>query len=720
MSSSLLIRAAIEQLNRKAFSIPTQENKVTQSETLNESVDDIINLLTEELSDKHRKIISNMPDTDKWVSSDHDKVFGRGVNNQEIPYSREGEQKITSENYQNQIKIGGWGTENHHQWVFGHLHRKGYKVTDYVGGYAKNANDENSREEKIGKILSKTGADSVPTNIMSKPKYKMTQQEDGSFTHARDSRGKKIVESEGKPLSVSQTFANDPIRAAKKDVRLVVTRSKEGVAGMSTGKGWKSCMNLDDGCNRHYVPHDVHQGTLTAYLVRKEDTNFDSPVGRVNLKQFKNDDGHRIWRPEDQVYGAMPKAALHAIKNWSETQYPHKEDTIYSKHSSLYNDDGKANIVTGNPEFSKFHAHVRDQVENIVNSTRERNEEFYIKHGFPDGDEDPQDNVNRFLESLPNHVKSHLSIHHGLTTEDDPSEKYESDKDYDDYIGEWAHSNSRYQNMDRLSDKDLMTHLNTAEEASDRGRMYDSATLSHATETHAKLIHEAMKRNNQDIKDRVISHMVNNHDHPDNKDWYANMNDEDSHRVPYMHELTQNSNLLHKLYHVGKEGSIPNLIPDINDMSKESGHKFAHAIGKYGDDDFIKEIVNKDYHYHAHHENGDHHIIAGFHKGLNERPDGEEMQHKLIGELNLGPGSAEHGEVKPVTPYDVNQLKHVGKPSFTHHEDGIDHPGQNGLYANVAYYTSHPSVHAVLKSRHDTQTPEIQKDLRDNIHGLGR
>lgn len=717
MSSSLLIRAAIEQLNRKAFSIPSPDKTPTTPETLNESADSVITLITEELSDKHRKMISNMPDTDGWVKIDHDRVFGKGVDNQEIPYSREGEEKITSHNINQQIRTGGWSSVPHHDIVLRHLNKNGYHVTDYVGGYAKKRDDEKAREEKIGKILSKTGADTISTHIMSKPKYKMVQNEDGTFSHARDSRGKKIIESEGKPLSVSQAFANDPIRAAKKDVKLVVTRSKEGVAGMSTGKGWRSCMNLDDGCNRHYVPHDVEQGTLTAYLVRKEDTDFDSPVGRVNLKQFKNDEGHRIWRPEGAVYGAMPNGALHAIKNWSETQFPHKEDTIYSKHASLYNDDGKANIITGNPEFSKLHSHIRDQVEHIVDATQERNEEQYHKHGFID-EEDPQDHADKFLNNLPKNLQSHLAIHHGLTTEDDPSEKYTGDKDYDDYIGSWAHNNNYHQNIRELSDKDLMTHLNTAEEASDRGRMYDSEALSHATQTHAKLIKEAMSRNNQDIKDKVISHMVNNHDHPDNSDWYQNMDDEDSHLTPFFHEHTQNSNLLHKLYHVGKEGSIPNLVPSMDDMGGDSAHKFAHAIGKHGDDDFIKEFTNKDYH--EYNENGEHHIIAGFHRGLNERPDGEEMQHKLIGELNLGPGSASHGDLKPVTPYHADQMQYVDKKTLTHHEEGIDHPGQNELYANVAYYTSHPSVHAALKSRHDTQTPEIQEGLRDNRHGLGR
>lgn len=709
--ASLLINAAIAHLNRNN---KQPQNVVFQKTQLNESIEEGIVILTEELSDKHKKIISGMPDTDSWVRQDHDAVFGKGVHTQEIPYSREDEERITTHNYQQRIKTGGWNVIPHHEEVIRHLNRHEYHVTDYVGGYARK-NEENAREEKIGKILSKTGADKIQTRIMSKPKYKLQKNEDGTFTHARTPNGKKILETPEKPLNLSQVFASDPIRAAKKDVKLVVTRSKEGVAGMSTGKGWQSCMNLDTGCNRHYVPHDVEQGTLTAYLVKKEDTHFDNPVGRVNLKQFKNEEGHRIWRPEGAVYGAMPQGAIHAIKNWSEIQYPHKEDSIYAKHASLYNDDGNSTIITGNPDFSKLHKHTIDHVGDIIDSAQARRDEFYNKHGFLDDNGDIEREVDSHLNGLPKEFTNNLAIHHKLTTENDPTDIYESDKDTHDHINQWAAH--RKVDFDQLSDKDLMHHLNTAEEASDRSRMYDGEPLSDATHIHSKLIGEAMKRNNQELKDKVISHLVNNYDHPNNKDWYQNMDDEDYTNIPHLHSHTENSNLLHKLYHVGKEGNMPGMVSDINDISSADAADFAHRIGKYGDDDFLKEFTNKDYHEHL--ENEDHHIIKGFHRGLNERADGEEMQHKLIGELNIGGGYSKNSGISPIR--DASDLKHVMyNDNISHREDGFEHPGNNELYANMAYYTKHPSVHNALKTRNDTQTPEIQEGIRDNIHGLGK
>ena len=707
-SSSLLINAAIAHLGRTH----TKKNhgEVPQKSQLNESVEQGIILLSEELSEKHKKIIANMPETSGWVKIEHDKVFGKGVQTQEIPYSRENEERITTNNVNTLIQSGGWNNNLHHDFVMAHLSRQGYHVTDYVGGYATKRYDPNAREEKIGKILSKTGADKEMTTLLSKPKYKMKQNEDGTFTHDRDKRGNKIVESEGKYLNVAQAFANDPIRAAKKDVRLVVTRSKEGVAGMSTGKGWRSCMNLDDGCNRHYVPHDVEHGTLTAYLVRKEDTDFDNPVGRVNLKQFSNDEGHKIWRPEEAVYGSMPQAAVHAIKNWSETQYPHKEDTIYSKQANLYNDDGKSALITGNPSFGKIHSHVKNTVVNIANATDENNMDVKWQEDHTD----PQDNIDKYLNSLDKKTRNHLAIHHSLTTEDDPIEKSDYDKSSEDFIGAWASRQPK--TYSELSDNELMQHLKTAEDASDSGRRYDSEQLSEATGVHARLIHEAMHRHNPEIKDKVISHLVNRYDHPDNSDWYKNMDEEDSNQIPHLHDHTQNSNLLHKLYHIGKSGNMPGIVNSIDQMNSHAAHAFAHAIGKHGDDDFLKEFTSKDYHEHL--ENEEHHIISGFHKGLNERDDSEEMQHKLIGELNLGSGRADHGKVLDVdSPERAFWAQNI--PVLAH-EGGIEHPGNNKLYANMAYYTQHPSVHTALKNRNDTQTYEIKEGVRDNVHGLGK
>lgn len=699
-SSSLAIRAAAAYLGRALI-----------TETIIPFTQDEI-FLIESLDDRHIKKIKDMQDTSFSVKKIHDEVFGEGIKHQDVPYSREDEEKITSHNYSH-VMNGHSYTNQHYSQVNNHLHRNGYEITDYVGGFAKKKDDENAREEKIGKILTRTGANQEMTNIIGKPKYKTTTSETGNTVHARDRYGRKIIESEGKPLSIAQAFANDPIRAAKKDVKLVVTRSKEGVAGMSTGKGWNSCMNLDDGSNRHYVPKEIQNGTLTAYLVRKDDTDFDNPVGRVNLKQFESSTGHKIWRPETSSYGSMPKSAVTALHHWSETRYPHHEDEIYSKNSELYNDDGKTTRVFGNPEFQKLQTHYSNHISDIMSSHSERRDEFYNKHGFHNEDDDVSSEVHSFLNSLPENHKNNLIIHSNLTQQDDTSEKYDEDKNSDDHIADWA--NRKSYDVKSLTDKELANHLKTAEDATTEDYRYDSNELSNATQTHAKLIGEAMRRGDAALKDNAIHHIVNTHK---SSEWYDNMNEEDSHHIPHLHAHTKNSNLLKSLYEIGKEGTINNIISDVDDMGGNERHEFGKLIGKHGDNDFLNEFAKT--HYNDHIANDHHAFISGFHKGLNERPDGEEIQHHLIGELNLGGGHTERGELKGIHDEgDLEATKNPYFPQFAYHQ-GSEHPGNNELYANMAYYTKHPSVHQALKTRNDTQTPEIQDAIKKNEHGLGK
>lgn len=698
--TSLLIRAAAAHLGKTAKKItPVEESFIFED-----------GILLEALSDKHIKKIKEMGDTLRYATDIHDEVFGKGVQHQEIPYSRDDEQKITSSNYHEVIAGNKWDTNTHFYHVNNHLRQHGYSITDYVGGYAKKE-DGTGNEERIGKILSKTGADSLMTPFVSKNKYKMKKNENGDFVHERDKYGRKIVEVEGKNLNVSQAFANDPIRAAKKDVKLVVTRSKTGVAGMSSGKGWHSCMNLDDGCNRHYIPHDISHGTLTAYLIRKGDDDFDSPVGRVNLKQFENQDGHKIWRPESGVYGSMPKSAKTAIEHWSQTRYPHKEDSIYSKNPALYNDDGKSTHITGNPEFGKLLRHYGNHIDDISSNHAERQEEFYDKHGFHE-DDDVGSHVHSFLNSLPQSHQNNLIIHSNLTNQDDPSEKYDSDKNSDDHIASWAESKSF--NPKVLTDAELKNHIKTAEESSDHDNRYDGVQLSNATDTHASLIGEALSRNDKSLKNDIIHHII--HRHGPNSEWYGNMNDEDSHKIPYLHNHTDNSNILKALYHIGKEGNLHNIVPDVDDMSSEVSHSFGKKIGQHGDNDFLNDFVK--HHYNDHVSDEHHAFINGFHSGLNERSDSEEMQHYLIGEMNLTGGHSAHGVLKPITTMD--NLKLATNPNLMSyaHEEGHDDGGTNEFYSNVASHTKHQSVHQALKTRTDTQTPEIQLGVKSNKYGL--
>ena len=56
------------------------------------------------------------------------------------------------------------------------------------------------------------------------------------------------------------------------DGKIIISRHPYDIAGMSTGRGWTSCMNLDEGMYKYYVESSLMHGVLIAYLTKANDT----------------------------------------------------------------------------------------------------------------------------------------------------------------------------------------------------------------------------------------------------------------------------------------------------------------------------------------------------------------------------------------------------------------------------------------------------------------
>lgn len=135
-----------------------------------------------------------------------------------------------------------------HPEVAQHLENHGYKIPDFAHYKSGHSVDPKGRIASIGKALHKTGASE----------------------------------------ELKRKFVNDPTRATKKnsDLEVAISYHPHHVAGMSTDRGWSSCMDMAGGCNNHYLEHDIKHGTHVAYLVRKDDKDIDDPIARINLKPF--------------------------------------------------------------------------------------------------------------------------------------------------------------------------------------------------------------------------------------------------------------------------------------------------------------------------------------------------------------------------------------------------------------------------------------------------
>lgn len=208
-----------------------------------------------------------------------------------------------------------------------YLIEKGFVLEDYVSGTAR---DKHDRVVRIGKILSK-------------------QPE------------------------LAKTFETDPSRKAI----VSVTRGKKticlsmhpyDVAGMSTGRGWTSCMDLEDGINNRYVKEDIKQHTLVAYLIDSSDKDIKRPLSRVLLKRFYALNKKDYFYHVEKVY-PMPNAPFIASVQDFVNEHINKaimpedgyNELIYTLHEDLYNDTG-ANVM---PDLS-MNTSDPERVKNIL------------------------------------------------------------------------------------------------------------------------------------------------------------------------------------------------------------------------------------------------------------------------------------------------------------------------------------------------------------------
>lgn len=106
-------------------------------------------------------------------------------------------------------------------------------------------------------------------------------------------------------------FKKDPNRSG--NLIIVISRHPYDIAGMSTGRGWRSCMNLIDGCNRHYVEREIAGGTIIAYLASSSDRNLKNPLARALIKRYNDEKGNMMLSVY-KTYGSAPPQFLTKIK----------------------------------------------------------------------------------------------------------------------------------------------------------------------------------------------------------------------------------------------------------------------------------------------------------------------------------------------------------------------------------------------------------------------
>ena len=195
----------------------------------------------------------------------------------------------------------------------------GYKIDDYKTGIASKADDPN-RKIRIGKLI--------------------------------------------KDQKLLQQFANDRTRAATKQQQqnlvVAISRDPVDIGGMSTDRGWTSCMDLDGGINKRYVPTEIKNGAIIAYLINDDDREISRPKARILLKPYYYNN-HMIIVP-DRVYGTAPRSFPRLVQQFASWANSGSPEGDYRLAKGSYQD------IT-NPD--QYHTTSYDNIETLSSDRKE-------------------------------------------------------------------------------------------------------------------------------------------------------------------------------------------------------------------------------------------------------------------------------------------------------------------------------------------------------------
>ncbi len=687
----------------------TEQEKAGFDQKIWEAIHGPETQLHEELTDKQKRKVDSW---DTWqdaaVKKAHESVFGKGIDRIIVPYSDSDEDKITTHNYHllslhNRVQ----GAANHAT-VLRSLASAGYHTDDYVSGLAYHK-DKPERKMKIRKAMSIAGIDNDPAH--------------GHRTApSTDANG---VFTAGRTLTLGEVYDSDPIRAASKaQKQIVFTRNKYDVAGMSTNRGWSSCMDMVDGCNKRYLPKDIEHGTVTAYLTHKGDDGVSKPIGRINLKRFDGANSHTIFRAEKSSYGTVPKGFRKAVNEWAEKNYESKPG-VYSKHASLYNDDGKSLLFEKIDQISgsDIGKAAETAAHKIIRSAHDYDGDKMVMD-YHDAADEVKNNAytaahsimehldhKQFAKEVIHHVADHSIDHDGDNQEvettkfsnEDPSELHGSDVMHHWGIQQMATGSGSQKVVDGLASMshDELHHsiekIHKAMAHSPEGQHY---TLK---EIYSHAVDEAFSRDTPNIHSTILHHMTD----PKNQEFHSDMMSQHSTIFDQKHplELTHDPRMMHHIL----ENDHSHFT-----VSDPFSYNVMHHVGQHADAKVAHAVI--------HHVDIDDDSRRGLIKGLNDNPHGEAIQHHLVNDMLLTGGKYHgNGMMRDITSKSdlahATRGYHHGFPRIhgfnpeqtDHEEDYVE------KFADIANYTKFPSVYNRIKKRAEPGGDLDHESIHDGI-----
>jgi hypothetical protein len=191
---------------------------------------------------------------------------------------------------------------------------------------------------------------------------------------------------QGKQILVSKEEVNFSV---------VISKSPEDVAGMSTDRRWTSCMKLpgyeikdkngnkiidNEGGKRHdALEYDIKYGTLVAYLIKKEDIDIKDPIARIAIKPFHNIENEEEYfiavKPENSIYsdGSLPGKLIEEFRKLV-YQFCNKVNKdkfgVFVFKEGLYDDSGSNVIIQLKDK--KLEAKIKSLIDPAIEGVSER------------------------------------------------------------------------------------------------------------------------------------------------------------------------------------------------------------------------------------------------------------------------------------------------------------------------------------------------------------
>ena len=177
------------------------------------------------------------------------------------------------------------------------------------------------------KVTGKSYTHKCVENALSDIGYIITVYKAGKATDKNGKQSFRIGKLLKDNVYLLSRFQTDPTRFTEK-MLIVISRQPDDLARMSTGRqGWQSCLSAN-GIYAHYLPRQIENGALIAYLTTKNDPDLNKPVSRVLINPFIKDTlpntggfygsafkyvASRLNKPQDENYAYVVERRIYGL-----------------------------------------------------------------------------------------------------------------------------------------------------------------------------------------------------------------------------------------------------------------------------------------------------------------------------------------------------------------------------------------------------------------------